>query len=156
MDSKLWTASRGECSKVFRTGCPLYARIFCNISGAPLVDAELPSALSQIKAPLTPITDCVKPAPYHRHWDFLIMYVTQGWNLFRFFRNSGFFSSPLSSPAIAVFQATFSRPKTPAFFFRPKLAGIFFRLEYAEILFRSYITGIFFRPEFAGIFFDRK
>ena len=27
-----------------------------------------------------------------------------------------FFSSPLSSPAIAVFQAIFSRPKTPAFF----------------------------------------
>ena len=47
----------------------------------------------------------------------LILSIFQGWNLFRFFRNSGFFfSSPLSSPAIAVFQAIFSRPKTPAFF----------------------------------------
>ena len=76
MDLKLWTASRGECSKVFRTGCPLYASILCNISGAPLFDAELPSALGQIKAPPTPTTNCVKPAPYHRHWDFLIIYVS--------------------------------------------------------------------------------
>ena len=67
-----------------------------------------------------------------------------------------FFSSPLSSPAIAVFQAIFSRPKTPAFFFRPKLAGIFFRLEFADILFRSDITGIFFRPELADIFFPAR
>ena len=52
----------------------------------------------------------------------------QGWNLelvpvfpeFRFF-----FSSPLSSPAIAVFQAIFSRPKTPAFFFGQNLPAFF-------------------------------
>ena len=49
---------------------------FVTYQGAPLVDAELPSALGQIKAPPTPTTDRVKPAPYHRHWDFLIMYVT--------------------------------------------------------------------------------
>ena len=66
----------GESSKVFRTGCPLYARILCNISEAPLVDAEVPSALGQIEALPTPTTDYVKTAPYHRHWVFLIMYVS--------------------------------------------------------------------------------
>ena len=81
MDLKLCTASRGEikvfpfflepccgrqvCSEAFRTGCPLYACTLCNISGASVVDAELPSALGQITPHPTPTTNCGKPTPYH-------------------------------------------------------------------------------------------
>ena len=67
-----------------------------------------------------------------------------------------FFSSPPSSPAIAVFQSIFSRPKTPAFFFRPKLAGIFSGSNLPTFCSDPILLAFFFRPEIASIFSDPK
>ena len=76
-----------------------------------------------------------------------------------------FFSSPLSSPAIAVFQAIFSRPKTPAFFFGPNLPAFFSGSNLptfcSDSILLAFFSGpnvptFFFRPEIAGIFSDPK
>ena len=66
-------SQQGRNKSVFHFLAPCCGR---QVSGAPVVDAELPSAQGQITTPPTPTTDCGKPAPYHRHWDFLIIYVT--------------------------------------------------------------------------------
>ena len=92
-----------------------------------------------------------------------------------------FFSSPLSSPAIAVFQAIFSRPKTPAFFsaqtcrhfFSARICRNFVPILYYWHFFPARICHFFSGPklpayfptrncrhislrEIAGIFFDTK
>ena len=77
----------------------------------------------------------------------------QGWNLFRFFRNSGFFlSSPLSSPAIAVFQAIFPAQKHRHFFFGPNLPAFFSGSNLPTFCSDPILLAFFFGPEFADIF----
>ena len=76
-----------------------------------------------------------------------------------------FFSSPLSSPAIAVLQAIFSRPKIPAFFsaqtcrhfFPARICRHFVPIRYYWHFFSgTNLPKFFFRPEIAGIFSDPK